>query len=98
IPELAGTGAARQNSGRVLSSQPSEKVSMTLQLRSPIMVASERSLHELARQLQDEDLVAVDTESNSLFAYREQVCLIQFSTRTEDWVVDPLAIHDLSPL
>ena len=71
---------------------------MTSQLRSPIMVASERSLHELVRQLLDEDLVAVDTESNSLFAYREQVCLIQFSTRTEDWVVDPLAIHDLSPL
>jgi ribonuclease D len=71
---------------------------MTSQLRSPIMVASARALHELARQLQDETLVAVDTESNSLFAYRERVCLIQFSTRTEDWVVDPMAIHDLSPL
>jgi ribonuclease D len=71
---------------------------MTSQLRSPVMVSSARALNELARRLQDESLVAVDTESNSLFAYREQVCLIQFSTRAEDWVIDPLALHDLSPL
>lgn len=42
--------------------------------------------------------VAVDTESNSLHAYREQVCLIQFSTRKLDYVVDPLALDDLSSL
>jgi ribonuclease D len=48
--------------------------------------------------LQDEPLIAVDTESNSLFAYHEQVCLIQLSTRTQDWVIDPLAIPDMSPL
>src|SRR5438067_8417398 len=71
---------------------------MTSQLRSPVMVSSARALSELARRLQDESLVAVDTESNSLFAYREQVCLIQFSTRTEDWVIDPLALPDLSVL
>src|SRR5690349_333581 len=70
---------------------------MTSQLRSPVMVSSSRALSELARRLQDETLIAVDTESNSLFAYREQFCLIQISTRTEDWVVDPLALHDLSP-
>ncbi len=71
---------------------------MPSQLRSPVMVSSPRALLELARQLQDESLIAVDSESNSLFAYREQVCLIQFSTRAEDWVVDPLALHDLTPL
>jgi ribonuclease D len=42
--------------------------------------------------------VAVDTESNSLFAYREQVCLIQFSTLDEDYLVDPLALGDISEL
>jgi ribonuclease D len=42
--------------------------------------------------------LAVDTESNSLHAYREQVCLIQFTTPEKDYVVDPLALHDMSPL
>ncbi len=43
-------------------------------------------------------LLAVDTESNSLYVYQEQVCLIQFSTGDTDYLVDPLAISDLSPL
>lgn len=42
--------------------------------------------------------IAVDTESNSLHAYRERVCLIQFSTPKHDYVVDPFAIADLRPL
>jgi ribonuclease D len=36
--------------------------------------------------------VAVDTESNSLYAYQEQVCLVQFSTPEADYLVDPLAL------
>jgi ribonuclease D len=43
-------------------------------------------------------ILAVDTESNSLFAYREQVCLIQFSTPETDYLVDPLSLTDLSIL
>lgn len=42
--------------------------------------------------------LAVDTESNSLHAYREQVCLIQFSTPETDYLADPLKLKDLSPL
>ena len=42
--------------------------------------------------------VAVDTESNSLHAYRERVCLIQFSTDVNDYLVDPLALDGLSSL
>ncbi len=42
--------------------------------------------------------VAVDTESNSLYAYYERICLIQFSSPETDYVVDPLADLDLSPL
>jgi ribonuclease D len=42
--------------------------------------------------------LAVDTESNSLFAYTEQVCLIQFSTEKADYLVDPLAEIDISGL
>jgi ribonuclease D len=55
-------------------------------------------LKQLAHILADQPIIAVDTESNSLFAYREQVCLIQFSTPDADYLVDPLALADLSPL
>ena len=55
----------------------------------------------LARLVDDllrESLVAIDTESNSLHAHRERVCLIQISTGSDDYLVDPLALDDLSPL
>ena len=42
--------------------------------------------------------IALDTESNSLYAYQEQVCLIQISTLTTDYLVDPLADLDLNGL
>jgi ribonuclease D len=55
-------------------------------------------LKKLVQQLADQPNIAVDTESNSLFAYREQVCLIQFSTTKDDYLVDPIALPDLAPL
>jgi len=45
-----------------------------------------------------EPAVAVDTESNSLYAYTERVCLIQFSVPGEDYLVDTLALEDVSAL
>ncbi|NDJ79126.1 MAG: ribonuclease D [Chloroflexi bacterium] len=57
-----------------------------------------RELRALVDRLRNEPLLAVDTESNSLYAYYEQVCLVQLSTRTQDVIVDPLAVDDMSPL
>ena len=64
----------------------------------PILITKPGPLKDLAADLSRQSLVAVDTESNSLHAYREQVCLIQFSTEETDYLVDPLALDDLSPL
>ena len=47
--------------------------------------------------LRQVDQFAIDLESNGLFAYREQICLIQISTRTEDFIIDPLADLDWAP-
>ncbi|MFW5773025.1 MAG: ribonuclease D [Phototrophicaceae bacterium] len=55
-------------------------------------------LQRLADELAGEPLLAVDTESNSLHAYQERVCLIQLSTRRADYIVDPLQIPNLDPL
>ena len=65
-------------------------------LPPPVWVDKPNALKQMIADLAAQARVAVDTESNSLHAYREQVCLIQFSTRKTDYVVDPLAIDDLS--
>lgn len=64
----------------------------------PVWVDTAQGLEDLAAELAAQPVIAVDTESNSLHAYRERVCLIQFSTPTTDYVLDPLALDDLSPL
>lgn len=61
-------------------------------------IDTEDGLLRLAEQLAEESLLAIDTESNSLYAYRERVCLIQISTRAKDYIVDPLAIPDIQPI
>ena len=67
-------------------------------MSEPVLVTSYEALIDLAERLCREPIVAVDTESNSLHAYREQVCLIQFSTPETDYLLDPLALKDLSAL
>lgn len=69
---------------------------------SPIQPAryirTNKQLLRLAAELASEPLLAIDTESNSLYAYRERVCLIQLSTRQADYIIDPLEEIDLRPL
>ena len=42
--------------------------------------------------------LAIDTESNSLHAYQERVCLIQVSTTDGDYLIDPLGAADARSL
>jgi ribonuclease D len=67
-------------------------------LPPPVWVAEPKALVRLARNLPTQSRLAVDTESNSLYAYREQVCLVQISIPASDYLIDPLVLHDLSPL
>lgn len=69
-----------------------------MSLPPAVYIDDDASLRDLAVSLQRETLLAVDTESNSLYAYRERVCLVQLSTRTADYIIDPLAISDMGPL
>jgi ribonuclease D len=71
---------------------------MSDRLPPPVWVATSSALESLANALANQPRIAVDTESNSLHAYREQVCLVQFSTPETDYLVDPLALADLDPL
>ncbi|GIT13557.1 MAG: ribonuclease D [Chloroflexota bacterium] len=53
---------------------------------------------ELSSTLSDEPELAIDTESNSLYCYRERTCLIQIGTRQDTFIIDPLKIINLAKL
>jgi ribonuclease D len=67
-------------------------------LMPPVWVDHQSMFENMIADLLKQTRVAVDTESNSLHAYREQVCLMQFSTPSTDYIVDPFVFDDLSAL
>ncbi|MBI3299603.1 MAG: HRDC domain-containing protein [Elusimicrobia bacterium] len=64
----------------------------------PIYIETLEDLEAIAATLSTEKQVAVDMESDSFYVYHDKVCLLQLSSSTEDIVIDPLAVKDLSPL
>jgi len=62
------------------------------------IISSEAELAAVVDAVERETEIAVDLEMDSLHHYREKVCLIQISTRKQSWLIDPLAIADLSCL
>ncbi len=63
-----------------------------------IIISTPEALRELSVELGGVSAIGVDTEADSFHAYREKTCLLQISTRDFDYIVDPLALTDLSPL
>ena len=62
------------------------------------LVTTGAGLAGLMQSLRGEPILALDTEASSFHRYREQVCLIQLSTRERTWLVDPLSIQQMEPL
>jgi ribonuclease D len=50
----------------------------------------------LIDELAQNPFISIDTESNSFYAYFNRVCLIQVSTPLQDFIIDPLALDDIS--
>ena len=84
-----------------------------VKLAPPILVETPQAWQECLARLLEQDRVAVDMESNGLYAYQEQVCLIQISIPNDqsrpvaprpaalqvtDYIVDPLRVRDLDGL
>ncbi|MCA1899977.1 MAG: HRDC domain-containing protein [Chloroflexi bacterium] len=67
-------------------------------LPPPVWVNTKELLQQTLDDLAAQSRLAVDTESNSLHAFREQVCLLQISSASADYLIDPLALQDLSAL
>ncbi len=71
---------------------------MMPEMPAPIVVEDDESFAHMCADLAAQPAIAVDTESNSLHAYQERVCLIQISTRAQDYLVDTLALDSLDLL
>ena len=67
-------------------------------LDPPQYINTQEGLSAAAAVLRSEISLSVDTEANSLFAYQEQVCLIQISTKDTDYIIDTLSLKDFSTL
>ena len=62
------------------------------------MIDNEARLAEWLPSLQSAPWVAIDTEADSLHAYPEKLCLLQVGISAGNFLVDPLAGLNLSPL
>ena len=71
---------------------------MSETLPPPVWVNTKPLLQKMIEDLVTQSRLAVDTESNSLHAFREQVCLVQISSASTDYLIDPLVLKDLSTL
>jgi ribonuclease D len=84
-----------------------------VKLAPPILVETPQAWQECLARLQEQDQLAIDMESNGLYAYQEQVCLIQISIpngredqtserpaalQVTDYILDPLRLPDLDGL
>lgn len=61
-------------------------------------IETDEKLQQFCSRLDGITMLAVDTEADSLYHYREKVCLIQLAANGATAVVDPLKVRDLGPL
>jgi ribonuclease D len=61
-------------------------------------VDTPRRLREVVDRLKAEPLVGADTEAAGYHRYFDRLSLVQLSSRTANYLVDPQAVPDLSPL
>ena len=66
------------------------------------LITTQPALQDMLRRLDGKACVAIDTESNSMHAYTERVCLVQASLPGADYLIDPLSksieLRALEPL
>jgi ribonuclease D len=65
---------------------------------SVAVIGDRHNFLKLIRELENSAYVAVDTESNSFYAYFNRICLIQISTEERDYIIDPFSVGDVEDL
>jgi ribonuclease D len=61
-------------------------------------VDTEHHLHQMLEILSKHSRIALDMEADSLYHYFEKVCLIQLSSESNTFILDPLVVKDLGAL
>ena len=64
----------------------------------PLMIESAEGLAIFADHVATCPLVAIDTEANSMFAYRETTCIMQVTAGDQSAIIDVIAVQDLSAM
>jgi ribonuclease D len=62
------------------------------------IIDSSSQLAHMVGQIENETAIGVDVEADSMYHFKEKVCLIQMATANINVVIDPLVIDDLSAL
>ena len=62
------------------------------------MINSRSKLEDFVRTIENEKAVGVDLEADSMYHFKEKVCLVQMAAANINVVIDPLIVKDLSPL
>jgi exosome complex exonuclease RRP6 len=57
-------------------------------------VASSQDLHSMLAKLRKVPEIAVDLEHHSYRSFAGFLCLMQISTREEDWIIDTLSLRE----
>lgn len=69
-----------------------------MKLPSHQFITSQKAWQSCLESLHNQPAIALDLEANSMYAYRERVCLIQISIPEQDYIIDPLAPVNLTEL
>lgn len=85
--------AAAQEMGKKQFQEANTVVFDELDRTPCTLVDSESELFELAERLKKVAEIAVDVENHSVRSFQGFTCLIQISTRREDYVIDALALR-----
>ena len=82
----------------MIEEKPLQHNTVVQQLPAPILVDTPAAFDAFLQVLSTENRLALDTESDSLYRYFYKVCMIQVSTGSIDYLLDPLRLPDLRPL
>ncbi len=60
-------------------------------------IESESELQNICADLLKEKIIGVDLEADSMYCFKEKICLIQIATDRQAFLIDPFKIKEISP-